>query len=330
MTIGLATFGLVSSMITALTLIRDDNEIPPSEPKTQYITQDTEDSLQLDTLEKLLDHPNFSIKEIAIKILCDRAANDPEVIKYIWFGITRPEYEERMNSLRTLAVLTSQTGKKIKGRHIELRAHSIVIGNEGLARLHDERAYSALVRCMELCMESTDLPTVTDIHWDEYYLRDMGERFCLMFLTELINKYGATMLVKAKFVEKWLSKQDWGSTGEERRRNFKDYTDLRNNRITDIINRIKHSRRGLRALEKAGLIDKESSRRRMRELPDLLMEVEEEIVGEQAGEQQSRRTREHSAEEQRLRRQHREAMVLNDGTRPLGREDIIERDASPS
>ncbi|KAM0481299.1 hypothetical protein ACHAPE_003263 [Trichoderma viride] len=311
-TISLATFGLVSSMITALTFIRDDNEIPPSEPKTQYITQDTEDSLQLDTLEKLLDHPNFSIKEIAIKILCDRAANDPEVIKYIWFGITRPEYEERMNSLRTLAVLTSQTG------------------NEGLARLHDERAYSALVRCMELCMESTDLPIVTNIHWDEYYLRDMGERFCLMFLTELINKYGATMLVKAKFVEKWLSKQDWGSTGEERRRNFKDYTDLRNNRITDIINRIKHSRRGLRALEKAGLIDKESSRRRMRELPDLLMEVEEEIVGEQAGEQQSRRTREHSAEEQRLRRQHREAMVLNDGTRPLGREDIIERDASPS
>ncbi|KAL7901385.1 hypothetical protein HDV63DRAFT_196925 [Trichoderma sp. SZMC 28014] len=311
-TIGLATFGLVSSMVTALTFIRDDNEIPPSEPKTQYITQDTEDSLQLDTLEKLLDHPNFSIKEIAIKILCDRAANDPEVIRYIWFGITRPEYEERMNSLRTLAVLTSQTG------------------NEGLARLHDERAYSALVRCMELCMESTDLPIVTDIHWDEYYLRDMGERFCLMFLTELINKYGATMLVKAKFVEKWLSKQDWGSSGEERRRNFKDYTDLRNNRITDIINRIKHSRRGLRALEKAGLIDKESSRRRMRELPDLLMEVEEEIVGEQAGEQQSRRTREHSAEEQRLRRQHREAMVLNDGTRPLGREDIIERDASPS
>lgn len=122
--IGLATFGLVSSMITALTFIRDDNEIPPSEPKTQYITQDTEDSLQLDTLEKLLDHPNFSIKEIAIKILCDRAANDPEVIKYIWFGITRPEYEERMNSLRTLAVLTSQTGKKLKGHHIEPRAHS--------------------------------------------------------------------------------------------------------------------------------------------------------------------------------------------------------------
>lgn len=123
-TVGLATFGLVSSMITALTFIRDDNEIPPSEPKTQYITQDTEDSLQLDTLEKLLDHPNFSIKEIAIKILCDRAANDPEVIKYIWFGITRPEYEERMNSLRTLAVLTSQTGKKTRGRHIEPRAYS--------------------------------------------------------------------------------------------------------------------------------------------------------------------------------------------------------------
>ena len=42
-----------------------------------------------------------------------------------------------------------------------------------MARLHDEKAYSALVRCMELCMESTELPVVTDIHWDEYYLRDI-------------------------------------------------------------------------------------------------------------------------------------------------------------
>ncbi|KAH6998367.1 hypothetical protein BGZ61DRAFT_408233 [Ilyonectria robusta] len=308
-TLGLATFGIVSTVFTALTIIRDDNEIPPAQPKTQYITQDTEDSLQLGTLEKLLDHPNYSIREIAIKILCDRAVNDPDTTHGLLYGITRPNYDERMQCLRALALLTGQT-----------------IGLDGLAKLNNAKAYSALVRSLELSLTDVERPRLTDSHWDEYYLRDMAERFCLMFILELINKYGASMLVKARFVEKWLAKQDWGDASEERRRNFKNYMQLKGNRIVDIVDKIRLSKRGLRALEKAGLIDKEVSRRRIRELPDLIMEIEEDIQGGPLAEQQVPRTREHSAEEQRLRRQHREAMVLNDGTRPLGREDIIERD----
>ena len=104
--LGLATFGIVSTVLTALTIIRDDNEIPPTQPKTQYITQETEDSLQLETLEKLLDHPNYSIREVAVKILCDRAVNDPETIQYLLYGITRPNYDERMQCLRALALLS--------------------------------------------------------------------------------------------------------------------------------------------------------------------------------------------------------------------------------
>ncbi|KAH7023331.1 hypothetical protein EDB80DRAFT_878814 [Ilyonectria destructans] len=307
--LGLATFGIVSTVFTALTIIRDDNEIPPAQPKTQYITQDTEDSLQLGTLEKLLDHPNYSIREIAIKILCDRAVNDPDTTHGLLYGITRPNYDERMQCLRALALLTGQT-----------------IGLDGLAKLNNAKAYSALVRSLELSLTDVERPRLTDSHWDEYYLRDMAERFCLMFILELINKYGASMLVKARFVEKWLAKQDWGDASEERRHNFKNYMQLKGNRIVDIVDKIRLSKRGLRALEKAGLIDKEVSRRRIRELPDLIMEIEEDTQGGPLAEQQVPRTREHSAEEQRLRRQHREAMVLNDGTRPLGREDIIERD----
>lgn len=108
-TIGLATFGVVSTMMTALTIIRDDNEIPPAEPKTQYITQDTEDALQPDTLEKLLKHPNYSIREVATKILCDRAINDPETTTYLLYGISKPDYDERMQCLRALALLTGHT-----------------------------------------------------------------------------------------------------------------------------------------------------------------------------------------------------------------------------
>lgn len=199
--------------------------------------------------------------------------------------------------------------------------------------MNNTRAYSALVRSLELSLDDFERPKLSDNHWDEYYLRDMAERFCLMFIIELTNKFGVNMLIKAKFVEKWLAKQDWGEDAEQRRRNFKDYMDLKNNRIVDIVNRIKHSRRGLKALETAGLIDEDSSSRRIRELPDLIMELDPDGTDwEPPPDHQIPRNREeHSAEEQRLRRQHREAMVLNDGTRPLGREDIIERPhVSPS
>ncbi|PNY28421.1 Uncharacterized protein TCAP_01647 [Tolypocladium capitatum] len=311
-TIGLATFGVASIMITGLTIVRDGNEITPAVPKTQYITQDTEDALHLDTLEKLLKHPNYSIREVTTKILCDRAINDSATTTDLLYGITRPGYDERMQCLRALALLTGHT-----------------MGLDGLSKLNNERAYSALVRSLELSLQDVEPPDLSNSHWDEYYLRDMAERFCLMFTLELINKYGASLLIKAGFVEKWLAKQNWGDDAPERRRRFKDYMDLKNNRLVDIVSRIRHSKRGLRALEKAGLMDKENSGRRIRDLPDLIMEVEEEGTEERPADQQPRRTREHSAEERRLRRQHREAMVLNDGTRPLGYRDIIERDQSP-
>lgn len=109
LSIGLATFGIVTSMLGALTLIRDDTVLPPSQPKTRYITQDTEDSLGVETLEKLVDHPSFSIREIATKILCDRSINSQETIKCLLYGITRPDYDERMQSLRALALLTGMS-----------------------------------------------------------------------------------------------------------------------------------------------------------------------------------------------------------------------------
>jgi hypothetical protein len=41
---------------------------------------------------------------------------------------------------------------------------------------------------------------------------------------------------------------------------------------------------------------------------------------------ESRRRRDQSSEEKYLRRRYREAMVLNDGTQPLRRDDIIQRE----
>ncbi|KEY70594.1 hypothetical protein S7711_02198 [Stachybotrys chartarum IBT 7711] len=313
--LGLCTISIVATMISTLSLMRDDSVITPPEPKTQYITQETEDSLRLETLDTLLSHTNYSIKDIAVKILCDRAINDPDAVKILLYGITRPDYDERMKCLRALALLTGQT-----------------LGLDGLSTLNNAPAYSALVRSLELSLGDNPLPKVDDIHWDEYYVRDMAERFCLMFVLELITKYEAEMLVKAQFVEKWLSKQDWGNTAQERQETFDKYMSNKRNRIVDIVKQIKKSQRGLRALEEAELItDVEfkwhtylaSSRLRGSE-----GEGNQAQAGDAADGTQVTRAMEHSAEEQRLRRQHREAMVLNDGSRPFGREDIIEREHS--
>lgn len=107
--IGLATFGVVSTMMATLTMIRDDSEIPPIEPKTEYITQETEDSLQLETLDKLVDHPNYSIRKVALRIVCDRGANDQHTIRYLLQGITREDYDIRLQCLRGLNTLMQYT-----------------------------------------------------------------------------------------------------------------------------------------------------------------------------------------------------------------------------
>ena len=102
----LATVGLFVLGHLVTRQWRDEAEIKPQQPKTQYITQDTEDSLQLNTLDTLLGHYNYLIRETAAKIICDRAVNDGTTLEILLWGITREDYEERMKNLRALAVIT--------------------------------------------------------------------------------------------------------------------------------------------------------------------------------------------------------------------------------
>ena len=105
-TIGLATASVVATIAASLVLFRDEVELPPTQAKPRYITQDTEDALEAETIEKLLDHPNYSVSDVATRILVDRVINSDETLKTLLYGITRPEYDERMQSLRALALLT--------------------------------------------------------------------------------------------------------------------------------------------------------------------------------------------------------------------------------
>ncbi|KAI1383213.1 uncharacterized protein F4822DRAFT_419683 [Hypoxylon trugodes] len=311
--LSLATVGLFFAMRSILEHYRDEAEIKPTPPKTQYITQDTEDSLKPGTLESLLGHYNFAIRDTALKIIAGRAVNDGPTIYHLLWGITRKDYEERMEALRALAFAMEDKDTF----------------QEPLSALNIPKAYSALVRSLELCIDDVTHEKLDDPLYDEYYLRDIGERRCLLLVSQLIHRYPGNAidkLIENGFIERWLARQPWGDREDERKNNFMMYLDRRKNRIADICFHLKTTKAGRKALVKAKLTNKVK-----RTMAPVRVVLEVSMTNEDGNDGASGadlvpRVNEQSAEEQRLRRRHREAMVLNDGTHSLGRGDIIERE----
>lgn len=197
--------------------------------------------------------------------------------------------------------------------------------------LNTRKGYSAIVRSLELGLGDVDHETLDDPLYDEYYLRDMGEQRCLLLVSLLIHHSGVENLVEAKFVEKWLAKQPWGDTDEERRKNFALYMDRKKNRISNICHHLRASRAGRKALVRAKLATKTRKSKRDRSA-NIKVVLEFTMTNEGDGTVETSevelvpRLNDQSDEGLRLRRRHREAMVLNDGTHSLGRDDIIERE----
>ncbi|KAK4447579.1 hypothetical protein QBC34DRAFT_131662 [Podospora aff. communis PSN243] len=296
---GASAATLIFVMRFVLEQWREDAEIKPVQPKTQYITQDTEDSLKAETLSTLLGHYNYAIRETSAKIVCDRAVNDGSTIELLLWGITRPDYDERMKNLRALAVITD---------------------TQSLHALHTWKAYAALVRSLELSLDPNQ-EKLDDENWDECPLRDVTEKLCLMFICQLIGRYDAEKLIKAKFVEKWLAKQNWGSTEQERQLNFYQYVSQKNNRICEIISCIQKSPAGREALIKAGLMAKSATDQGGEDESRMIADRFNILISMDMGDPEGRivaRTITTDFDEHRRRQLHREAMVLN--------EDIIQRD----
>ncbi|KAK3394690.1 hypothetical protein B0H63DRAFT_54897 [Podospora didyma] len=309
--LGLAVLSVAVIAHSALRVWHDSVEIKPVQPKTQYITQDTEDSLKLGTLETLLAHYNYAIRDTAAKIVCDRAVNDGSTLELLLWGITRPDYDERLKSLRALAVITDY---------------------QTIPMLHTWKAYAALVRSLELTLDPEQEP-LDDPYWDEYPLRDMTEKLCLMFLSQLLDRFDCEKLVKARFVEKWLAKQNWGES-EVREANFAQYMRYRSNRITDIVTHLQERDSGREALVQSSLIPRgtshigadEEQRLGVAGRLNVLLPL---VTGDLQQDDHARsliRSFQQSAEESRLRHRNREAMVLNDGTHPFNNDDIIQQD----
>ena len=155
----------------------------------------------------------------------------------------------------------------------------------------------------------------------------MVEQGCLLVLCHLVDKFGVDDLIKHRFIERWLVKEPWGSNDIERQLNFIQSI-AKERRLNDILTPIFKNPAARKRLVNAKLIPQELFTED-RAARDVRMINGEGTAGEEIDSVffESRRMREQTTTaDDLLRRRHREAMVLNDGTRPLERGDIIERE----
>ena len=135
----------------------------------------------------------------------------------------------------------------------------------------------------------------------------------------------------AGIVSRWLANYPFcgGSVSETRKIEAVQQLKTWNTEDTlmcDILSMIDCAPEGRKELRKHGLVGSAIGETDDEE-GDTLMVGGEDTAGFSIGSiARGRRVREESIEEQALRRRRREAMVLSEGGRPLGRDDIIQRD----
>ncbi|POS83618.1 hypothetical protein EPUL_003502 [Erysiphe pulchra] len=298
----LVTCAVFVTMRQMLIYSRDSAIIPPSENKPQYITQDVEDSLKLSTLEKLLDSPSWVIRDTSSTIICDRALHNETAFTTILRCISRANYETREMGIRAL---------------------NLMLDSFTIEFLHTPQGYVALIKCLEYCV--TDYKhNPFDADWDNWYLRDIVEQLALGLVLKLVEKFGPGRLLQYRFIEQWLAKEPWGNTIPQRQSNFATFLQETSQKLNDIVTPLSQDPEGMKQLQKGKLIADNITG---------LGIFKPAHQGREGGQDysdfyifDSSRRRMQSSTNEYVRRRHREAMVLNDGSRPVGREDIIQRE----
>lgn len=102
---GVTTFAVLGFMRYLLVENREAAKVQLTPNKPQYITQEVEDSLKLETLNKLLDSPNYGIQETTAIIICERALHDGVTVDTLLWYITRADHDIRETGIRALTMM---------------------------------------------------------------------------------------------------------------------------------------------------------------------------------------------------------------------------------
>lgn len=185
------------------------------------------------------------------------------------------------------------------------------------------KTYAAIVKALEYCVTDYE-HNAYDPEWDNWYLRDVVEQGCLLILGQMVDQFGVEGLVKSRFVPRWLAKEPWGGVTDEQRQTKFIGSLSKQQRLQALTTSLCDDAAGRAQLVEAKLLPAVVVHHRAAN--DTRMMDGESTAGEEEGQGPVIRRRDQSSAGENIRRRHREAMVLNDGTRPLGRGDIIERD----
>lgn len=201
-----------------------------------------------------------------------------------------------------------------------------------MAQLNKPRVYSAVVKSLSFCLTDFEHDPY-DKEFDNWDFRDVNERLCLMIVHRFTMEFGIWHFIQQGFVSRWLAKEPWGNTEQEMQENI-THCYHQNSLLSYIVLKTLSDPVGRKELRKAKLIGGNPSSPLHGGI-DIRMINGEDTAGEgflasfeilPSIEGGAPRVQERSAEEQRMRRNHRDAMVLHDSSEPLGLDSIITRD----
>ncbi|KAI9044611.1 uncharacterized protein KD926_000522 [Aspergillus affinis] len=327
--LGVTLFFAVRGIATDLRRVRDLTEIKHVEKEDRMISEGTEDALKLDTLLKLSESTNHDLRAAYDDIKPPPQTNFINILSRALRIIA-----ERSTKGETRDLFLEDLASKHKDRRNKaLSAIHFLVSNRALARtsvctrLQDLTTYTALVDCLCNFLEEHVEETSTTVSPIFPKTRPLGEKKALSTLNHVLQE-NIPAALEAGVISRWLDKYPFPCALAEPSRR-QDVVILMKTWWSDdsimssIFSTLSSHPEAIKQLRKYGLMgslieendpDDEDS--------DVWMVDGEDTAGSRHI--PGRRLRERSAEEQAVRRRRREAMVLSDGERPLGNDDIIQ------
>jgi hypothetical protein len=262
--------------------------------KPHVLTQEAEDAIKLETLYMLTQGSNRDIKVQAEKIIARRTSTG-ETYQLLLRALESEDDEQRSKALKALYFLVQSPFE---------------------FRLRDVPTMHALVGAMQYFVKNPSPITTA------------SETRAIKTLSVLIQ-YNTEAAIEAGVIEKWLGQVKWGDTPQEAREQLNKYWQWtpRDNDMYLILSALNRSPEGQKQLAMYGILELDPDRNAYYDGDDAF-ETEIEEALDSLGLETStvrRRTPTATEDERNIRRWRRNAMVISDGTEPIGQNDIIQR-----
>ncbi|KAL4784261.1 hypothetical protein BJX76DRAFT_357223 [Aspergillus varians] len=343
--LGVSLFFAVRGIAADLRSVNELTEIKHDDNEDKIISEGTEDALNLETLLKLSNSTSYDLRSAALRIIAERSVKeDTRDLLLKDLASKNPERRNKaipaaffLVSNRARTYLHALIAQVTTYSHIPSTALMVTVSRTSVcSRLKDLPTYTALVDCLCNLLNEHVEKTSETISPIFPRTRPPGEIKAMRTLNILLQE-NIPAALEAGIVSRWLSNYPFPCALTEPSRR-QDVVILMKTWWSDdavmsaIFATLSSHPEGAKQLRKHGLMGSMLEENDHDEISDDDDEEDEEsdvwmVDGDDtAGSRRipGRRPRGPNPEEQALRRRRREAMVLSDGRRPLGHDDIIQ------